>query len=130
MRRLGRWLAAAAVLAAAAGYGLVNTSGHDPARWHVDPATARTGANPPGTHPPGPNPHDVPPAPGRAKVTHTGDGDGVQHRAVAGEGQDPGVGDGNSVGPPLYPHRLDPFVQKNVGRQHGGGTDTQKIHVE
>ena len=46
MRHLGRWLAAAAVLAAAAGYGLVNTSGHDPARWHIDPATARPGGNP------------------------------------------------------------------------------------
>ena len=63
MRRLGRWLAAAAVLAAAAGYGLVNTSGHDPARWHVDPATARPGANPPGTNPPGTNQNEFLAAP-------------------------------------------------------------------
>ena len=45
-RRLGRWLAAAILLAAATGYGVINTSGHDPARWHVDPATARPGGNP------------------------------------------------------------------------------------
>ena len=48
--RLGRWLAAAVLLAAATGYGVINTSGHDPARWHVDPATARPGGNPPGTN--------------------------------------------------------------------------------
>jgi len=35
---LARWLAAALVLALAAGYAVVNLSGHDPARWHVDPA--------------------------------------------------------------------------------------------
>ncbi len=44
--RLGRWLAAAVLLAAATGYVVINTSSHDPARWHVDPATARPGANP------------------------------------------------------------------------------------
>jgi len=44
--RLGRWLAAAVLLAAATGYAVINTSGHDPARWHVDPATARPGGNP------------------------------------------------------------------------------------
>ncbi len=44
--RLGRWLAAAVLLAAATGYVVINTSGHDPARWHVDPATARPGGNP------------------------------------------------------------------------------------
>ncbi len=46
MRRLGRWLAAALLLAAATGYAVVNTSSHDPARWHVDPATARPSAKP------------------------------------------------------------------------------------
>ncbi len=51
LRRLGRWLAAAVLLAAATGYGVINTSGHDPARWHVNPAAARPGANPPGTNP-------------------------------------------------------------------------------
>ncbi len=45
-RRLGRWLVGAVLLAAATGYGVINTSGHDPARWHVNPATARPGANP------------------------------------------------------------------------------------
>jgi len=50
LRRLGRWLAAAVLLAAATGYVVINTSGHDPARWHVDPATARPGGNPPGTN--------------------------------------------------------------------------------
>ena len=45
-RRLGRWLAAAVMLAALAGYGVINTSSHEPARWHVDPATA-----PPGEYP-------------------------------------------------------------------------------
>ena len=45
-RRLGRWLAAAVLLAAAAGYVVINTSSHDPARWHVDPATARPGGSP------------------------------------------------------------------------------------
>ncbi len=56
LRRLGRWLAAAFLLAAATGYVVINTSSHDPARWHVDPATARPGSNaneyftaPPGT---------------------------------------------------------------------------------
>ena len=44
--RLGRWLAAAVLLAAATGYVVINTSSHDPARWHVDPATARPGGNP------------------------------------------------------------------------------------
>ncbi len=44
--RLGRWLAAAVLLAAATGYVVVNTSSHDPARWHVDPATVRPGGNP------------------------------------------------------------------------------------
>ncbi len=44
--RLGRWLAAAVLLAAATGYVVINTSGHDPARWHVDPAAARPGSNP------------------------------------------------------------------------------------
>ena len=43
-RRPGRWLAAAVLLAALTGYGVINTAGHDPARWHVDPATARPGA--------------------------------------------------------------------------------------
>jgi len=43
VRRPGRWLAAAVVLAAATGYGVINSSGHDPARWHVDPAAARPG---------------------------------------------------------------------------------------
>ncbi len=43
--RLGRWLAAAVLLAAATGYAVINASSHDPARWHVDPATARPGAN-------------------------------------------------------------------------------------
>jgi len=46
LRRLGRWLAAAVLLAAATGYGVINSAGHDPARWHVDPATARPGGNP------------------------------------------------------------------------------------
>ncbi|MHA1527422.1 MAG: hypothetical protein ACTSVG_00265, partial [Alphaproteobacteria bacterium] len=45
-RRPGRWLVVAVLLAAATGYGVINTSGHDPARWHVNPAAAR-----PGTHP-------------------------------------------------------------------------------
>ncbi len=44
--RPGRWLAAAILLAAATVYGVINTSSHDPARWHVDPATARPGGNP------------------------------------------------------------------------------------
>ncbi len=44
--RPGRWLAAAVVLAALTGYGVINTSSHDPARWHVDPATAPPAANP------------------------------------------------------------------------------------
>lgn len=39
LRRLLRWLAAALILALAAGYAVVNLAGHDPARWHVDPAT-------------------------------------------------------------------------------------------
>lgn len=39
MRRLVRWLAAALVLAALAAYAAINLSGHDPARWHLDPAT-------------------------------------------------------------------------------------------
>ena len=43
--RLGRWLAAAVLLAAASGYVVINTSSHDPARWHVDPATARPGTS-------------------------------------------------------------------------------------
>ncbi len=43
--RLGRWLAALVLLAAATGYVVINTSSHDPARWHVDPTTARPGAN-------------------------------------------------------------------------------------
>lgn len=38
MRRLIRWLAAAVLLAAVTGYAVVNLSGHDPERWHVDPA--------------------------------------------------------------------------------------------
>ena len=45
-RRLGRWLAAAVLLAAAAGYVVINTSSHDPARWHVDPATVRLSGKP------------------------------------------------------------------------------------
>jgi len=44
--RLGRWLAAAVLLAAATGYVVVNTSSHDPARWHVDPATVRLSGKP------------------------------------------------------------------------------------
>ena len=44
--RLGRWLAVAVLLAAATGFFVINSSSHDPARWHVDPATARPGANP------------------------------------------------------------------------------------
>ena len=41
--RLARWLTAALILAAAAGYVVVRASGHDPARWHVDPAQMRPG---------------------------------------------------------------------------------------
>ncbi len=55
-RRLGRWLVGAVLLAAATGYGVISTSGHDPERWHVDPAAALPGgkaneffAAPPGT---------------------------------------------------------------------------------
>jgi uncharacterized protein (DUF1499 family) len=44
--RLGRWLAAAVLLAAATGFVVVNTSSHDPARWHVDPATVRLSGKP------------------------------------------------------------------------------------
>ncbi len=44
--RLGRWLAAAILLAAATGFVVINTSSHDPARWHVDPAAARRGEHP------------------------------------------------------------------------------------
>lgn len=39
LRRLLRWLATGFVLALAAGFAVVNLAGHDPARWHVDPAT-------------------------------------------------------------------------------------------
>lgn len=38
LRRTLRWLAAALVLVIAAAYAAVNLSGHDPERWHVDPA--------------------------------------------------------------------------------------------
>ena len=41
--RLARWLTAALILAAAAGYVVVRASGHDQARWHVDPAQMRPG---------------------------------------------------------------------------------------
>ncbi len=44
--RRGRWLAAVVLLAAATGCVVINTSSHDPARWHVDPATVRPNANP------------------------------------------------------------------------------------
>jgi uncharacterized protein (DUF1499 family) len=37
-RRLARMAAAVLVLAAAAVYAVINLSGHDPARWHLDPA--------------------------------------------------------------------------------------------
>lgn len=37
-RRAVRWLAAALVLAAVAGFAAINLVAHDPDRWHVDPA--------------------------------------------------------------------------------------------
>jgi len=46
LRRIVRWLTAALVLGAVAAYAAINFSGHDPARWHVDPVTTRPGANP------------------------------------------------------------------------------------
>lgn len=39
LRRLGRWLLVALVLAAGAGWLAVNLGTDDPAAWHVDPAT-------------------------------------------------------------------------------------------
>jgi uncharacterized protein (DUF1499 family) len=39
VRRPVRWLAVVLVLCAAGAYGVINLSGDDPARWHVDPAT-------------------------------------------------------------------------------------------
>ena len=38
VRRLRRWLATALGLAVIAGFAVINLSGHDPQRWHVDPA--------------------------------------------------------------------------------------------
>ena len=38
LHRLARMAAAALVLAAAAAYAVINLSGHDQARWHLDPA--------------------------------------------------------------------------------------------
>lgn len=38
LRRLARWLGAALVLSLGAAYAAINLAGHDPARWHVDPA--------------------------------------------------------------------------------------------
>ena len=40
VRGLGRWLSAAVLLACAAGYVTINFASDDPARWHLDPATA------------------------------------------------------------------------------------------
>ena len=37
-RRLGRWLAAAVLLAAGTAYAVINFVEDDPARWHLDPA--------------------------------------------------------------------------------------------
>jgi uncharacterized protein (DUF1499 family) len=39
LRRLSRWLAAAVILGAIAVHAAINLSGHDPARWHADPAS-------------------------------------------------------------------------------------------
>jgi uncharacterized protein (DUF1499 family) len=38
-----RWLAAALILAGAAGYSVIRFSADDPARWHVDPARVQPG---------------------------------------------------------------------------------------
>ncbi|HSF97009.1 MAG TPA: DUF1499 domain-containing protein [Thermohalobaculum sp.] len=35
---MARWFALALLLSAVAAYGAINLAGHDPARWHVDPA--------------------------------------------------------------------------------------------
>ena len=43
---LARWPAAAVLLPAATGTVVVNTSSHDPARWHVAPATVRLNGKP------------------------------------------------------------------------------------
>ena len=45
-RRLRYWVVAALLLPAAAAFAVINISGHDPARWHVDPATVRPGGKP------------------------------------------------------------------------------------
>lgn len=37
--RLVRWLGIALILILAVGYGVINFAGHNPERWHVDPAT-------------------------------------------------------------------------------------------
>jgi uncharacterized protein (DUF1499 family) len=39
LRRLRRWLARALGLAVIAGFAVISLSGHDPARWHIDPAS-------------------------------------------------------------------------------------------
>jgi uncharacterized protein (DUF1499 family) len=44
--RLGRWLAAAVLLAAGTAYAVINFVEDDPARWHVDPATVRLSGKP------------------------------------------------------------------------------------
>ena len=44
--RLGRWLSAAVLLSLATAFAVINLSGHDPARWHVDPSTARPSGKP------------------------------------------------------------------------------------
>jgi uncharacterized protein (DUF1499 family) len=43
---LGRWLAAAVLLAAGTAYAVINFVEDDPARWHVDPATVRLSGKP------------------------------------------------------------------------------------
>lgn len=44
--RLVRWLVAGAVVAVVGVIALVSAPGHDPARWHLDPAIAAPGAKP------------------------------------------------------------------------------------
>lgn len=39
LRRLVRWLAVAFLLSVGAAYAAINLAGHDPVRWHADPAT-------------------------------------------------------------------------------------------
>ena len=46
LRRLGRWLSAAVLLSLATSFAVINLSGHDPARWHVDPSSARPSGKP------------------------------------------------------------------------------------